>query len=337
MNNSFTVSFWARGEASGGPDPEEEYFNVDSYHLGISYQAHAPTPQIRFNAVDSWTNPVYVPMSQIFSYQNSWKHFSIVWGSNKVAFFVNGLKQGERAMNTAILPNERVAFGRHWWNNGASSAARMDFQLDEVRFYNRALSPQEVGQLYGAESGKVAMELVTVGDPGNPADVFRNPDGTTDSGRRGYGTVDRIYKIGKYEVTVQQYCNFLNAVAASDPYNLYGGAGITQAGAGGSFRYVVVPGFANKPITGIGWLSAARFCNWLHNGGTNGASTETGAYTLNGAADGVFPRNAAARYSLPTENEWYKAAYYDPEHPTYWPNGGYWRYAVMSSYGYPPN
>lgn len=41
-------------------------------------------------------------------------------------------------------------------------------------------------------------------------------DGTT-----GYGSVDHNYRISKYAITATQYCEFLNAKAASDPYYLY--------------------------------------------------------------------------------------------------------------------
>ena len=47
-------------------------------------------------------------------------------------------------------------------------------------------------------------------------------------------------------------------------------------------------GDGERPIGAVSWFDAARFANWLHNGGTNGASTETGAYTLNGASRGLF-------------------------------------------------
>ena len=40
-------------------------------------------------------------------------------------------------------------------------------------------------------------------------------------------------------------------------------------------------------------------------------TTEDGAYTFNGA-NTVSARNAGMNYWLPSENEWYKAAYYDP-------------------------
>jgi formylglycine-generating enzyme required for sulfatase activity len=61
---------------------------------------------------------------------------------------------------------------------------------------------------------------------------------------------------------------------------------------------------------------AMRFANWMNNGQGN-ASTEHGAYTL--AGNSVIPTNLftihrtpGAKILLPTENEWYKAAYYDP-------------------------
>ena len=79
----------------------------------------------------------------------------------------------------------------------------------------------------------------------------------------------------------------------------------------------MVAGSGNKPITFVSWFDAARFCNWLHNGqpsgAQNAATTEDGAYTLNGATSGVaISKNATAKVWIPSENEWYKAAYYDP-------------------------
>lgn len=153
----------------------------------------------------------------------------------------------------------------------------------------------------------VTIDMVTVGDPGNAADTT------------GYGAVNSTYKIGKYDVTISQYAAFLNAVAASDPYGLYDTnmatnlniAGISRGGSSGSYSYSVIGG-GNRPITYVNWFDAARFANWMNNGQGSG-STETGAYTLGGATSGnAVPRNPGASYYIPTEDEWYKAAYYSP-------------------------
>lgn len=99
-------------------------------------------------------------------------------------------------------------------------------------------------------------------------------------------------------------------------------AGIARSGNSGSYTYSVInpsgsivagassPG--SRPIAYIDWFDAARFANWMHNGQANG-DTETGAYTLRGAKNGATVRaNRNARFSIPTQNEWYKAAYYSP-------------------------
>ena len=139
------------------------------------------------------------------------------------------------------------------------------------------------------------------------------------------------YSIDKYDVTVGQYTEFLNAVAASDPYSLYNTAmgtdanieGIARSGSGtiaNPYTYSVIGTSANLPITYVSWGDAARFSNWLQNGQPTGAegpgTTETGAYTLNGATSNAalnaITRNAGATIFIPSESEWYKAAYYDP-------------------------
>ena len=65
------------------------------------------------------------------------------------------------------------------------------------------------------------------------------------------------FKIDKYEVTNAQYCQFLNAVAASaDPCNLYDpntanvyeDGGIVRTGTKGNYTYNVIPGYTNKPV-----------------------------------------------------------------------------------------
>ena len=174
----------------------------------------------------------------------------------------------------------------------------------------------------------VAIETVTVGDAGNAADTT------------GYGAVASEFAIGKYEVTIGQYTSFLNSVASvtSDSYvvDLWSAdmetdlniAGISRSGAGtlGSpYSYSVI-GSGDRPITYVSWFDAARFANWVNNGATNGASTETGAYTLSGATTGIITKNANATWFIPGEDQWYKAAYYKGGGT----NAGYWDYPTQS-------
>lgn len=178
----------------------------------------------------------------------------------------------------------------------------------------------------------VNIALSQVGDSGNA------PDPST-----GLGGVAYAFSIGTFDVTLSQYSAFLNAVASSDPYGLYNSQlesnpnieGITQAGVSGSFTYSVIGNSGSDPVTYVSWLDAARFCNWLQNGQPasgveSPATTEAGAYTLDGdTTSGLETRNPGATWWIPSENEWYKAAYYDPALQN--GSGGYWLYPTQSN------
>ncbi len=65
----------------------------------------------------------------------------------------------------------------------------------------------------------------------------------------------------------------------------------------------------NRPVNYVSFWDAARFANWLHNGQGDG-DTESGAYhDIDNQT--LFGRNAGARFFIPTEDEWHKAAYHD--------------------------
>jgi formylglycine-generating enzyme required for sulfatase activity len=180
--------------------------------------------------------------------------------------------------------------------------------------------------LITSASASVTMDWVTVGNPGNLPQSASNRTHSESYGD-GFGAVAYAYQIGKYEVTNAQYGAFLNAAAKTDNYGLYNSDfmpwfGITRSGSSGSYTYSVTGTLANRPVVLVSWFDAARFANWMVNGQGSG-STETGAYTLNGAISGIVLANAGAQVYIPTEDEWYKAAYYNAASQTYslYPNG----------------
>jgi formylglycine-generating enzyme required for sulfatase activity len=181
---------------------------------------------------------------------------------------------------------------------------------------------------------KLSIDCVEICDEDN------EPDPVT-----GYGRVDYCYIISRYEITNAQYACFLNEVAGvSDPYNLYDSrmsshihGGIVQYNLPNGYTYITKNGYAYRPVTFVNWFDAARFVNWLANGQPSGsqvaATTENGAYLLNGAQSGIFPKQAinpntgqAPLFWIPSEDEWYKAAYYKGGGT----NAGYWEYPTLS-------
>ena len=181
-----------------------------------------------------------------------------------------------------------------------------------------------------ADARAVTIDTVPVGNAGNSADPIT-----------GKGDVAYSYRMGTTEVTIGQYTEFLNAVAATDTYALYNpamatdlnSAGIARTGVAGSYIYSAI-GSPNHPVSYVGWGDAARFSNWLFHGQPTGAqdanSTESGSYALNGTTNGnvlnSLGREPGATWVVPTENEWYKAAFHQNNGVT----GDYWKYPTST-------
>jgi formylglycine-generating enzyme required for sulfatase activity len=192
-----------------------------------------------------------------------------------------------------------------------------------------------------ANARAVTIDWSPVGNAGNAADP------TTGSL---YGGVAYNYRIDKYDVTNSQYAEFLNTKDPTGANTLglwdsnmgdapfgFSGISFNVFNANGS-KYVLIAGRENHPVTFVTWYDTLRFANWLNNGQGSG-DTETGAYMLLGGTPtpsnaASITRSAGATVFLPSEDEWYKAAYYDPRTTA---EGGppsdshYWLYGTSSS------
>lgn len=179
----------------------------------------------------------------------------------------------------------------------------------------------------GVDTG---IQTVLIGDPGN------DPDSN------GYGSVPAAFRMGVNELSNTEYVRFLNAIGADDINRVYDEVmttslrgGILRFGSPGDYSYEVKPGFENMPASGFSWTDGARLCNWLHNGMPSGfqtpETTEDGAYDLSLPLEDIV-RNPGARWFIPTRDEWYKAAYYDPFNADADAGGtpDYWSYPTRS-------
>jgi formylglycine-generating enzyme required for sulfatase activity len=209
----------------------------------------------------------------------------------------------------------------------------------------------------------ITLTTVDVGAPGNaPVGIVPFTDAiyrscadapNTAKGCQMVGSVGYPYEIGQVDITVAQYVDFLNTVDATgrDPYRLYskvesstawpkyGQIDFSGARPDGEHYSVAYPEWNDKPYGFTTFLSAARFINSLNNGRVlsrkESASgrfhstsyrvrlsrrTETGMYDLTrpGAT-----RTGTSGFVVPSQDEWIKAAYYDPRGSgTY----SYWKY-----------
>ena len=176
---------------------------------------------------------------------------------------------------------------------------------------------------FGSGGNTFDIEFVTIGDSENAADTTGDPSSA--------GSVNYVYRIGKFEVSRDMMTKA----------NAEGDLEITLDGMG----FVTGGPRPDMPATGISWNEAARFVNWLNTSQGSSAAYKFGTqpgdvgYDANAnielwdAGDPGFDaanpfRNSLAQYVLPSVDEWYKAAFYDPN--ANGGTGGYWNYPTGS-------
>jgi hypothetical protein len=169
---------------------------------------------------------------------------------------------------------------------------------------------------FGSGANTFDIEFVSIGNPNNSADTTGNPNPA--------GSVPYTYRMGNFEISEQMI----------DKANAEAGLGITKDTRD-----------ADKPATSTSWNEAARFVNWLNTStgstpaykfalqpGDGGYSSNADIQLWTPSDAGYNPnnlyRNSLSRYFLPSFDEWYKAAYYDPTASG--GLGGYWNFPTGS-------
>jgi hypothetical protein len=169
---------------------------------------------------------------------------------------------------------------------------------------------------FGTLGNEFTIDFVNIGNAGNTDDlgagggIYSSP----------YGGVLYEYRMGTFEISQEQ---------------------IEKATASGLASVVAGAHTGAEPAANITWYEAAAFVNWLNTStGHQAAYQLTGvtALTLWPAGDawdndpgaGVdlnLYRHKDAYYFLPSEDEWYKAAYHKNDGVT----ANYWDYATGSN------
>jgi hypothetical protein len=242
-----------------------------------------------------------------------------------------------------------LAAGCSLGGDDESDAPRGEVTLRMVTVGDPGNASVGVVSLFGAQG-----DVVNTNPPANGG-IYKScsdaPSGQTKC--LTVGGVDSQYEIGEVEVTIEQYVAFLNTVDpdGTNPENLYvdsmsptawpkyGSIAYAQDGDDAEHYSVAYPEWADKPFGFASFLRAARFVNSLYNGdllsrsdSTSdgfkittykvrlGRETEKGMYDI---TDPETERQSDTGFVVPSNDEWVKAAYFDP-------NGGgtfsYWHY-----------
>ena len=155
---------------------------------------------------------------------------------------------------------------------------------------------QAITIAHGGDS--VDIDFVDIGYAGNIGDTANTVNGVNP------GAVAYDYSIGTYEVTSDQWTTVTGYDAniedvANDPWS------------------------GSQPTGNVSWNEAAKFANWLTSGDALlGAYQFSDANTLTGVDRDTALTTYGTIYVLPTEDEWYKAAYFKSD------GSGYTTYAT---------
>jgi formylglycine-generating enzyme required for sulfatase activity len=166
---------------------------------------------------------------------------------------------------------------------------------------------------FGSGGNAFTIDFVTVGNAGNADDAGAG-GGVQDSP---YGGVSYTYRMGVYEISQDQ----IDKATASGLTNVTAGAWT-----------------GSQPAADMTWYEAAAFVNWLNTSTGHQAAydltfsgvwimslwSSEDAWQLGG--ENLY-RHKDAYYFLPSEDEWYKAAYHQNDGVT----ANYWDYATGSN------
>ncbi len=166
---------------------------------------------------------------------------------------------------------------------------------------------------FGSGENQFAIDFVTVGNPGNADDA--GAGGGQSWAWSSFGSVPYTYRLGVYEIPT---------------------ALIEKATTGGMMNVVALTtSISMSPARQMSWYEAAAFVNWLntstgHNPAYNLSFNGEWSMSLWGSGDAWqlggenLYRRKDAYYFLPSEDEWYKAAYHKNDGIT----ANYWDYAT---------
>ena len=156
--------------------------------------------------------------------------------------------------------------------------------------FTLSYQPSAQADTFGTSGNEFTIDFVNIGNAGNAADTT------------GYGAVPYQYRVGTYEITQDA---------------------ITKATASGMANVTAGAWTGSQPAANISWYEAAAFVNWLNTSTGRQAAynlTFSGSWSMTLWSSGDawqaggenLYRHKDAFYFLPSENEWYKAAYYNP-------------------------
>lgn len=141
--NSFTFSAWVYSNSIG---TEQLVFSNDNGSIGWHLEVYNSRVIMQIYPGGTWTystNPLT---------SNTWYHIAVTYNSGSVTYYLNGAQNGTASYSYTVPTGLTKYIGLFF-----SGAYPWNGKIDDVRFYNRALSATEIKSIY--QSSSIAQKV----------------------------------------------------------------------------------------------------------------------------------------------------------------------------------
>lgn len=337
-HGAYNTVTWERNSGALYWLPNRDEWNKALYYDGKQWkETFLDSASNSYNKVTGWHYPF--PHLADMGISGPPSHYGTLDQQGNLAEWIED-KNGEMRValgGSLIRPMNFAGFGQSEGDFQNKSIPSFGFRICRNTDLIRKLTHSP--EIFIPEFKKTNTIVQRQGPNGGVFVLINHPDNESDRQNQFKGRVGYEFYISKYELTNGEYCRFLNAVASrSDKYHLYDGNMGSSVGGGiqkdslpdGRWVYTCRKDALRLPVVYIGYYELARYCNWLHYGCPKGEQTigitegtgNRGAYDTSDfenvrsgrkqAYASFGQRNPGARFWIPNDDEWYKAAYYDP-------------------------
>jgi hypothetical protein len=163
---SFSASTWVNFNTIGTAEQQIICFNTAA-NLELSLNTNSNTGKIVMRIYKSGASPenVYLVSTTTVS-ANTWYHVAITHNNGSWALYINGSSE-DTGTQTLTQPTTNIFLGER-----LNNSQYLQGKIDQVRFFNKALSLNEVTTLYGETSASATKSTTDIFDDGSGVALY---------------------------------------------------------------------------------------------------------------------------------------------------------------------
>ncbi len=143
--NALTIAMWVNTTVDPVPIQFESFFHANGWEAGDLHWRYS------YGKVNSGINGAGADLGGVsIAKANQWNHVAITLSPTECALWLNGLKEASRTLTTpATVTLGEGLIGAWLGTDGTTVTRNFTGKIDDARFYDRSLSPEEIASLAG--------------------------------------------------------------------------------------------------------------------------------------------------------------------------------------------